>query len=269
MTRSPSASAKCAWPSQWTPASRPRIDGDRDRASSEIAIGRCVSACGATGTSRKRGELRREDRAAGGQRIGGRAGGRGDDDAVGAHRVGEAAVDVDRAVDHAAERAAIDHDVVERERFLATAVGALDAPPRAACAAARCSGRRASRRAWRPCRASGMSVRKPRRPWLIADQRHVVRRQLARDREHRAVAAEHDREVGAARELIDRRRVAQPGTGAIARSGLVQHDAVAARGQEGRELGERRRDARARVAADQGDAGKAGGGGGRRSHGGD
>ena len=29
-----------------------------------------------------------------------------------------------------------------------------------------------------------------------ADQRHVVRRQLARDREHRAVAAQHDREVG-------------------------------------------------------------------------
>ena len=38
-----------------------------------------------------------------------------------------------------------------------------------------------------------------------ADQRHVERRQPARDREHRAVAAQHDRQVGARRPFGRRR----------------------------------------------------------------
>ena len=166
-TRSPSASAKWPWPSQWMPASRPCMTVMAMRQSSGMAIGRWVSACGATGTSRNDASCGARIGPPGRQRVCGGARRRGDDDAVGAHRVGEAAVDGDRALDHAAERAAVDHDVVQRERLLARAVGPLDDDRRAACVAARCSGRRASPPALRVISASEMSVRKPSRPWLM------------------------------------------------------------------------------------------------------
>ena len=81
-------------------------------------------------------------------------------------------------------------------------------------------------------------------PLVDADQRNVVRRDLARDREHRAVAAQHDREVGV-RGQFARRRGGVAGHRRVSRGLRVEDDAMAARGEERRELRQRRRDARA------------------------
>ena len=193
----PRRAAKCAWPSQWTARVAAAADGDRDRRRRRgTAIGRCVSACGATGTSANAGTCGCEDRAAGRQRVGGRAGGRGDDDAVGAHRVDEAAVDLDRAFDHPAERAAVDDDVVQRQRVLRampSARSTVGGEQRAALLDVAA----VEHRAERVLHAGERDVGEEAEPALVdADQRHVERRQLARDRQHRAVAAEHDGEVG-------------------------------------------------------------------------
>ena len=210
------------------------------------------------GHEQERGELGREDRAARRERVGGGAGGRGDDDAVGAHRVGEAAVDLHRALDHAAERAAIDDDVVERQRLVGRTAGPLDRDleqraPLLDVASVEHGAERGGHLAHR-------DVGEEAEPSLVdADQRHVEGRQLAREREHRAVAAQHDREVGLRGELggggghVARQRRVLRGAG-------VEHDAMAARGEECRQLGERPRDRGRRVAADEGDAGKAVGG---------
>jgi hypothetical protein len=61
------------------------------------------------------GDARVQDRPAGRQRIGGRAGGRGDDQAVGAHVGDELVADVDAQFDHAGGGAAADDHVVERQ----------------------------------------------------------------------------------------------------------------------------------------------------------
>ena len=55
-------------------------------------------------------------------------------------------------------------------------------------------------------RASGMSVRKPSRPWLIPMSGTSSGASCARDRQHRAVAADDDRDVGARRQRVRRRR---------------------------------------------------------------
>ena len=48
-----------------------------------------------------------------------------------------------------------------------------------------------------------MSVRKPSRPLVDADQRDGARRERARDVEHGAVAAEHDRKIGLAADFLE------------------------------------------------------------------
>ena len=53
---------------------------------------------------------------------------------------------------------------------------------------------------------AAMSVMKPRRPVVDADQRDAVARELAADAQHRAVAADHHREVADLRELVDAHR---------------------------------------------------------------
>ena len=51
------------------------------------------------------------------------------------------------------------------------------------------------RAAWRGKWSSGMSVMKPRRPLVDADQRHAVARELPADAQHGAVAAHHQAQV--------------------------------------------------------------------------
>ena len=189
---------------------------------------------------RERRHLGREDRAAGRQRVRGGAGGRGDDHAVGAHRVHEAAVDLDGDFDQAAERAAVDHDVVEAEAFsTAGAARALDARRDAACAAPRRSARRASPCTAASMRDSGMSVRKPSRPRLMpisGTAAGASRRAI--DSMVPSPPSTMARSTGS-RVARRRRRWGSPGSGADWAVSASTHDRVAARAQQAR------RDARA------------------------
>ena len=215
--------------------------GDRDR-----PVGEGVRR---HGHQRERGDLGIENGAAGRQRVGGRSGRCRDDDAVRPHRVDEAAVDLDRAIDHRAAAAAIQHDVVERERGFARAVGAHDLgrEQRAALldVAARQHGVERLFRA-----RDGNVGEEAQAPLIDADQRHVERRESPRDREHRAVAADDDRDVRAGRERFRRRR----GIGRDTRGSRgfgVDHHVVTPRGEKRREARQRLGDAGAHVASDQ------------------
>jgi hypothetical protein len=182
----------------------------------------------------ERRKLRREDGTAGRQRIGRGPRGRRDDDAVGAHGVREPAVDGDGALDHAAERAAVDHDVVEGERILARAAGPLDRDgeqrsPLLDVPALEHGGERLGH-------AGERDIGEKAEASLVdADQRHVEGRELAAERQHGAVAADHDGEVGVLAELggVCGTRA---GDGGIFRRVRVEHDAVAAGREEGAEL---------------------------------
>ncbi len=146
----------------------------------------------------ERRHLRVDDRTLRGEGVRGRARRRGDDEAVGAHRVDEAAVDVDGAVDHPSRRAAIDDDVVEREhRPLGAAVGAVDgrlekcAPLLDITAGEHCGKR--------VLHVGERHVGQEAEPTLVdTDEGDIERRELAGNRQHRAVAAEDDRHVGLA-----------------------------------------------------------------------
>ena len=115
---------------------------------------------------RDHGQRRVQDRPAGGQRVGGGAGGRGDDQAVGAQVVDELPVDAHLELDQAALGALGDRHVVEREH-VEHALAARAAPAAA-------SSMRASVTYWPSSIAPDgvehvsieMSVRKPSRPWL-------------------------------------------------------------------------------------------------------
>ena len=86
-----------------------------------------------------------------------------------------------------------------------------------------------------------------------AHQRHIERRERPRDVEHRAVAAEHDGQIGLVPELLQRKpRIAAIPD--VAGGEPVDHDLDATRFQEGAELQQRLRDLRALVLADQRDA---------------
>ena len=104
-------------------------------------------------------------------------------------------------------------------------------------------------------------------PALVdADQRNVERRQAPRDREHRAVAAEDDRDVGVRSERL-RRRGREVGEARRARRVGLDHHVVAARDEKRSETRQRLRDVGAHVAPDQRHPAETGGGraAGRRS----
>ena len=230
-----------------------------------MAIGRCVSACGATGTSRNDGSCGVEDRSARRQRVGGGAGRRGDDDAVGAQRIGEAAVDLDRAFDHAAERAAVDDDVVQREQRHVAVAFARDRhrEQRAALLDVAAVEHRVERRLHARERDVGQEAQAA----LVDADRAARRTAPAGARSTASCRRRRARSrgpPGAGRSAVG--AVGYPGTGAYCGGLGIDDDLVSARGKEPRQPGERRRDAGARVAADEGHAGE-GGGGRRRGHG--
>ncbi len=88
---------------------------------------------------------------------------------------------------------------------------------------------------------------------IDADERHVVRRELARHGEERAVAADDDRDIGLCAQALGRGR-------GIAREGRelrglgFEHDLVPASLEEAREPCQRFCGRRGRIPADQGDA---------------
>ncbi len=70
---------------------------------SGTSTGRLVSMCGQIGVRQMAGTEGKNDRAAGGERIGGGAGGRGDDQAVGLVGADELLVHVGVEIDHAGD----------------------------------------------------------------------------------------------------------------------------------------------------------------------
>ena len=156
-----------------------------------------------------------QDRALRRERVGGRAGGRRDDEAVGAQRVDEFAVERDLELDQAALRALADHRLVERERAQHRLARRAGCRRRAACAPPACTCRRGSRRCRSACRAWPMSVMKPTRPWFTPTSGTSCAHQVARRGEHRAVAAHHDREIGLAAERRRSRRPRSPSAAAV------------------------------------------------------
>ena len=111
-------------------------------------------------------------------------------------------------------------------------------------------------------RASGNVGEKAESPLVDADQRDVVGREAPCDRQHRAVAAQHDDEIGIRADLVGGRGGVPCGTGR-ARRLLLEHHRVAAGGEEARQAHEGLRGG-ARVTADQRDAWEPDGG---RRHG--
>ncbi len=93
---------------------------------------------------------------------------------------------------------------------------------------------------------------KPSRPWLMPISGTLIRRQLPRDAQHGAVAADHDGGVGLPAYLLDGKAGQAPVADVARRLGLEQHiDAGVV--QEGGELVQRLADADGAGLADNGD----------------
>ena len=231
------------------------LHGDRDHRGVVDGDGSVGERVRRDGHQRERRHVRRDDRAAGRQRVGGRSGRRGDDQAVGAHRIDEAAVDLDAHLDHAAAAAAVDDDVVERDAAIAVDLGVEQGPSLLDEASVEY---RADRRLHVGERDVG---EEPEAALVDADQRQVEGRDLARDRQHRAVAAHDDDDVGVAGDLADgHRRIARQ-AGLCRRLG-AENDRPAASGQERSEVRERPGNPGGPQAADEPDPEKAWRGGG-------
>ena len=229
-------------------------DGNGD----ERAVGNCDGTMRERvwrdGNERERRDLRRNDRTAGRQRIGGRTRRRRDDDAVGAHRIDETSVDFDGEVDHRSECAAIDDDVVQCQRMLPRSVGALNggidqrAPLFDVAAIEHCA-----QHGLHSCERN--IGQKAETPLVDTDQRHVAGSELSRERQHRAVAPQHDRKICGAAE----RRGFDGGEFRLhcERRGFgFERDAVAAIDQESRQPNEWLRERGTAGSSDQYDAGK-------------
>ncbi len=162
------------------------------------------------------------------------------------------------AVDHAAERAAIDHDVVQGKGLLACSVVSFQRHREQGASlldvmALEHVGQRRRH-------AGERDVRQESQPALVhADQGNVEGRELSTESQHRAVAADDDREVGMLAKFGCRDGCGTCNGCILGRLG-VQHDAMAPRRQECAEPRERCGDGGRGAPADEGDARKAGGG---------
>src|SRR6266850_1410258 len=193
-----------------------------------------------------------QDRALRRHRVGGRAGRRGDDHAVGAQRVDELAVDQQVELDQAPLRALADDGLVERDglqdRFIVSSYFGFQ--QRALLDAVLAIENRADAGAHVVVADVGHETDAA---LVHADQRHVVAHEIARRGEHRAVSADDDRElgVGADRRIVDAAH-AEVGRGLA----LDQHFA-AALFEHAAQLPQRLRDLGTAQLADQGDAAEA------------
>src|SRR5206468_8556869 len=93
---------------------------------------------------------------------------------------------------------------------------------------------------------------KPEAPPIDADEWYAVGRELASDREHRPVAADHDRELRFASHLCDRRSLVA-GQRRMLRGFLIEQYAMAAAGEKRGEPAQRFCDPGAAVTPDQRD----------------
>ena len=169
-----------------------------------------------------------EDRAAGRERIAGRAGRAGDDEAVGDERGEVRVVDGDVEPADAGQRAAGDDDVVERDvahvvdRLAVAQDPALERHPLVDREAA-------ARRSWpRTASSSPASAfeRKPTLPRLMPRIGTSTSATRADRAQERAVAAEHDERVGR-RQLAERGLAGRPTGPASGRCSRIWHQPAA------------------------------------------
>src|SRR5581483_1865077 len=214
----------------------------------EVAVARRMDE--AHHVERRHGGM--QDRALRGERVGGRAGRRGEDHAVGAQRIDEFAVERKLELDQAPLRALADHRFVERDGAQHRLRAAQDfgVEHRAFFDAVLAVEDRADAGAHVAMADVGHEADAPE---VHADHRHAVTHQIACGGEQCAVAADDHREIGgAANGGVVETRAAGFG------SGLLFDQRVAAAGLEERdELAQRRADLRAAELADQRNAAEA------------
>jgi len=153
----------------------------------------------ANGSEHPHVQIRLDDGAAAGQRIGGRAGGGGDHDAIAAVRVDEPAVDGGLEVHGAARFPLVHHHVIEGQRANRRRAGMFQArrQQRAAILAVAAIQHRIDILEHRIGADIGQ---KSQPPAVDAQQRHAMRGDQARRVQQRAVAADGDDEIGTGRE---------------------------------------------------------------------
>jgi heat-inducible transcriptional repressor len=171
-----------------------------------------------------------QQRPAGGQRIGGGAGGRGDDQAVGALAGDEVAVDLDPQFDHAGGGAAVDHHVVHGQRLEhALAVAHHAGVHQRALVFLVLAGQHGRQHG---AVLVQRDVGDEAQPALVdADQGHAVAGQLAADAQHGAVAAHHQAQVAVRADGGDIQHRGVAGHARVA-GGVAFHHHLAALGRQ-------------------------------------
>ena len=191
------------------------------------------------------------------QRVRGRAGRRRDDEAVGAHRVDEAAVDLDRASRSCRPAPRLTTTSFSASASWTTTPSRADRRREQRAPLLDVAPGRASPPSTSSIRASGMSVRKPSRPWLMPISGTSCG---ASSRAIDSIVPSPPTTI--ATSTVAAHRAARHGRDVL-EAGLaggvgVEHDLVAARGEERGERGQRLGDARGVGTADQRDAAQAG-----------
>mmetsp|Transcript_4846 Transcript_4846/g.17211 ORF Transcript_4846/g.17211 Transcript_4846/m.17211 type:complete len:524 (+) Transcript_4846:2418-3989(+) len=201
------------------------------------------------------GDAGMQDGPAGRQRIGGGAGGRGDDQTVGPHIGDELVADLDLQLHHAGRGATADHHIVEgqpREDGLAVAQHrAFQHRARFHLVIA------GQHRRQRLAPALGGDVGDEAQPALVdAQQRDAVTRHFTGKAEHGAVAANHHRQVALAAQLVGGQRFIV-GEAGVERGVRLQRDIQALAAQKFGNLFQHRPDARRLMLAHDGDMSEA------------
>src|SRR5436190_3827906 len=193
-----------------------------------------------------------QDRALRRHRVGGRAGRRSDDHAVGAQGVDELAVDQQVELDQPPLRALADDSLVERDglqdRFIISSYFSFQQRPLFNAVPALED--RADARAHVVVADVG---HEPDAALVHADQGHVVAHEITRRGEHRAVAADDDRELG----LGADRRVVDAAQAEVGRGLALDQHFAAALFEHLAQLPQRLGDLGTAQLADQGDAAEA------------
>src|SRR5438874_3796072 len=201
---------------------------------------------------RERRHCRMQDRPLRRERIGGGAGRRGDDHAVGAQRVDEFAVERELELDEAPLRALADHRFVERDgaQHRLRAAQDLRVEHRALFQRVLAVEDRADAGAHVAVADVGHEADAPE---IHTDHGNTMAHEIARGGEQRAVAADHHGELRSSADL----GVVEPGAADLLGGFLLDESVAAARLEECDQFAQRCTDLRAAELADQRDAAEA------------
>ena len=168
------------------------------------------------------GHGRMQNRTVGGKRVGGRPGRCRDDDAVGAQKVDELAIDRDFQFYHPANITLVDHHVVQGQGVQHATAGAKDFDIEQETLFAGELAIEQRRDAGNHVLAGDVG-HEAEPPLIHADQRHAVFGKAACGVQHSAVATQDDRQVGARTDGRVRRNRMTVGANRACRALLDQH----------------------------------------------